>query len=147
MSFLLGFEELPPPQVLRNEDSRLLLTFTFLFPQRQSGGDGYRGKQQQEETFLTVTAISASVISIKLLPRAPWDRGILRKPMNPLGPRHMLLKTTSTRIPNVLFSQELITDDERLPCMSCNYHVTQLISLVQLKQGMLWKNTVGLSGH
>lgn len=102
VSFLLGFEELPPPQILRNEDSRLPLTFSPLFPRRLSDGDGYRGKQQQEETILTVTAISPSVISIRILPRAPWDPGILSAPMNLLGPHqyHMLLNTTSTPKPN-----------------------------------------------
>ncbi len=63
-------------QVLRNEDSRLPFAFTFLFPQRQSGSDGYRGKHQREKTFLTVTAISALVISIRLSNRIPWDEGI-----------------------------------------------------------------------
>ena len=85
VSFLLGFEELPPPQVLRNEDSRLRLTFTFLFPQQWSGGDGCRGKQKQEETFLTVTAISASVISISLLPRDPVGSGDSERTRGPLG--------------------------------------------------------------
>lgn len=108
VTYLLGFEDLPLPQILRNEDSHLPFTFTSLLPQRQSEDDDYRGKHQQEETFLTVTAISASVISIRLLLRNPW--GLANSLQN------MILNTTSTPKPNA-FSHELIT------CKDCLLHM------------------------
>lgn len=109
VSFLLGFEHLPLPQILRNEDSHLPTTFALLLPLQQSEDDDKRGKHQQEETSFTVTAISALVISIRFL---------LGKPLETCQflAKHDL-KRHDTPNPN-LFSHMLITYTDCLPDMS-----------------------------
>lgn len=130
------------------------LSFTFLFPLRQNDGDGYRAKQQQHESLLTVTAISP-VTTVRLLTTL-WDTESTHEP-----PRGVVYscpyafknhKHTSTKCGIFTAVNHLSS----LHVFQCNYLATRSLSsevcnflqvLATVKQHMqesyLWRRILG----